>query len=89
MAGSRVNEKYKLNEDILDEVSGGIIYDGRNDKNVAQDTPFQLYNDSNGDMIGKYSSLEAAKNDAAANGQNPAVTTSMDDIYKLKKDGRS
>ena len=68
-----------LTEKDLENVSGGFVYQNPN----GGDTPFELIDDMDGSVLGRFSSEHDCRNSAKLNGLNTRSITT-DELNKIR-----
>ena len=81
---SEENKVNAINDDTLEGVSGGLIFNASNISGAKPETPFQVLDDNNGQVLARANSYDQAVRYAEHMGKSAEYTEDWDKVQKLR-----
>ena len=81
---SEENKVNGIDDDALEGVSGGLIFDSSNIAGADPNNPFEVLDDSNGQVLARANSYEQARRYAEHMGQSIDFTKDWNSVQNLR-----
>ncbi len=81
---SEENKVNGINDDALEGVSGGLIFNASNISGADPNNPFEVLDDSNGQVLARANSYDQARQYAEHMGKSTDYTEDWNRVQKLR-----
>ncbi len=76
-------KNFEVNDEMLEGASGGVIFDASQVTGSDPNNPWEVLDDTNGSVLGRFATKTDAAKFAAQNGKNH-MTVSWDQVQELR-----